>query len=90
MRFSNKAMCHWSLLTEGLLDCSLGTRGLGGRGCGSGEGQGNTTSLSEKAEGWAGEGELAPGLLQGGHRLVTGEPILIPRPWSCLNSQGQT
>lgn len=28
MRFSNKAMRHWSLLTEGLLACSLGTWAL--------------------------------------------------------------
>lgn len=84
MRFSNKALRHWSLLTEGLLDRRLGTRALWEEGDvgGGGEGRGNTELLSEKAAGWAGEGRHAANL-QAGSRVATGRAScwrILPKP----------
>lgn len=56
MRFSNKAVRHWSLLSEGLLDRSLGTRALWEEGDVAGGNQGSTTFLSVKAEAGRGRG----------------------------------
>lgn len=93
MRFSNKALRHWSLLTEGLLDRRLGTRALWEEGDvgGGGEGRGNTELLSEKAAGWVGEGRHAatsrpaPGWPRAWP--VAGEFFLSLRLWNCFCSQ---
>lgn len=74
MRFSNKAVRPWSLLTGGLLDCSLGTWALWEEGDGA-EGKAKETQhffQKRLRAGW--------GLLQGGHRLVIGESVLPQGP----------
>lgn len=72
MRFSNKALHHWSLLTEGLLDLRLGTRALWEEGDVGGGGKAEGTQHFFQKRLRAGRGKegmlLPPGRLQGGHR----------------------
>ena len=72
MRFSNKALRHWSLLTEGPLDRRLGTRALWEDGDVGGGGRAEGTQHFFQKRLRAGRGKegtlLPPGRLQGGHR----------------------
>lgn len=71
MRFSNKALRHWSLLTEGPLDRRLGTRALWEEGDVGGGGRAEGTQHFFQKRLRAGLGKegtlLPPGRLQGGH-----------------------
>ena len=71
MRFSNKALRHWSLLTEGLLDRRLGTWALWEEGVVGGGGKAEGTQHFFQKRLRAGRGKegtlLPPGRLQGGH-----------------------
>ena len=93
MRFSNKALYHWSLLTEGLLDLRLGTRALWEEGevGGGGKAEGTQHFFQKRLRAGRGEGRHAatsrpaPGWPQAGP--VAGEFFLSLRLWNCFSSQ---
>lgn len=93
MRFSNKALRHWSLLTEGLLDRRPGDLGsVGGRGCGGGgKAEGTQNFFQKRLAGRVGkEGTLATSRLAPGWPRawpVAGEFFLSLRLWNCFCSQ---
>lgn len=84
MRFANKAMHGWSLLTEGPLDRRLGTRALWEEGgVGGGLREQRVSFRKGLGLGWGcGEGGQARCYLQAGSRVATVAGEFVPTPGS--------